>query len=458
MSDQWLRELERAWKESGSVEDEAVYLAERVRVGDLRADLFKLAAYLGHEPAVRTCAETDPCPHDLRSWVTGLAAWGRYTCTLAALAAAEAALEECRSDSGGDLGPESATAIAVDLTRAWLGCPCEEHVPTQDIKFAATRLGRRLRGGAREASFAVARAVSATRTTGQRRPHLGAAEQAASAARFASTVLPEGRVRAAIRQAIVPLILRSRPHREIRLHPAAPPEDRRRSLVGQRARARHAAMRHRPEWTELQEFCANEENWRGGPLYFSTVDFDGEVTPELARRVWEALWLEPFLLGPFRDQALTTCETLEPWCSDEEFFDSPRFFGRSRRSGALQLASGRFVPFRVFCSARDTAGVRLSVAVCPRAVTELTGERWPFMDVRLIENSRAIELHNRLVELLRRLHSRLDFRRAHLYEESWSHPPVGALSRLPGGSIVVCSALAAGAGDRLDERFVALAP
>jgi hypothetical protein len=35
MSDERLRELERRWKETGSVEDEAKYLAERVRVGDL---------------------------------------------------------------------------------------------------------------------------------------------------------------------------------------------------------------------------------------------------------------------------------------------------------------------------------------------------------------------------------------------------------------------------------------
>jgi hypothetical protein len=37
MSDQKLRDLERRWKETGNVEDEAAYLLERVRVGRLCA-------------------------------------------------------------------------------------------------------------------------------------------------------------------------------------------------------------------------------------------------------------------------------------------------------------------------------------------------------------------------------------------------------------------------------------
>ena len=35
MSEEHLRELERRFQESGSVEDEAAWLLERVRVGDL---------------------------------------------------------------------------------------------------------------------------------------------------------------------------------------------------------------------------------------------------------------------------------------------------------------------------------------------------------------------------------------------------------------------------------------
>ena len=38
MTDTKLRELERRWKESNAAEDEAAYLLERVRVGDLEQE------------------------------------------------------------------------------------------------------------------------------------------------------------------------------------------------------------------------------------------------------------------------------------------------------------------------------------------------------------------------------------------------------------------------------------
>ena len=45
MTDERLRELERCWRESGSVEDEAAWLRERVRVGELSEARLRLAAY-----------------------------------------------------------------------------------------------------------------------------------------------------------------------------------------------------------------------------------------------------------------------------------------------------------------------------------------------------------------------------------------------------------------------------
>lgn len=56
MSDQKLRELQRRWKETQSVEDEATYLLERVRVGDLSKAALELAAYCGHEAARLACS------------------------------------------------------------------------------------------------------------------------------------------------------------------------------------------------------------------------------------------------------------------------------------------------------------------------------------------------------------------------------------------------------------------
>ena len=42
--DEKLRGLERRWKQSGSPDDEAAYLLERVRVGDLTHERLELAA------------------------------------------------------------------------------------------------------------------------------------------------------------------------------------------------------------------------------------------------------------------------------------------------------------------------------------------------------------------------------------------------------------------------------
>ena len=44
MSDQKLRDLERRWKETGSPDDEAAYLLERVRAGELSRERLELAA------------------------------------------------------------------------------------------------------------------------------------------------------------------------------------------------------------------------------------------------------------------------------------------------------------------------------------------------------------------------------------------------------------------------------
>lgn len=53
MSDQRLRALERRWRETGSIADEADYLLERVRVGELEQEWLELAASCGHAAAVR---------------------------------------------------------------------------------------------------------------------------------------------------------------------------------------------------------------------------------------------------------------------------------------------------------------------------------------------------------------------------------------------------------------------
>lgn len=87
MSDERLRELERRWRECGSVEDEAAYLRERVRVGELTKERLELAAYCG-EPGAQLAADLRlDVPLDWRSWALGLERWGAWVGLHAYLAA-----------------------------------------------------------------------------------------------------------------------------------------------------------------------------------------------------------------------------------------------------------------------------------------------------------------------------------------------------------------------------------
>ncbi len=51
MSDQRLRDLERRWRQTGAIEDEAAYLLERLRTGGLSRENVRLAAVCGHTAA-----------------------------------------------------------------------------------------------------------------------------------------------------------------------------------------------------------------------------------------------------------------------------------------------------------------------------------------------------------------------------------------------------------------------
>lgn len=67
VTDRKLRELERKWKESGTTDDEAAYLAERVRVGDLSPKRLKLAAHCGHVGARKALEPHAPLAWSLES-------------------------------------------------------------------------------------------------------------------------------------------------------------------------------------------------------------------------------------------------------------------------------------------------------------------------------------------------------------------------------------------------------
>jgi hypothetical protein len=67
VSDARLRELERRWKSSGTVEDEAAYLLERVRVGNLTENNLHLAAHCFHPAAMTANTESTCCIEARRS-------------------------------------------------------------------------------------------------------------------------------------------------------------------------------------------------------------------------------------------------------------------------------------------------------------------------------------------------------------------------------------------------------
>jgi hypothetical protein len=124
MSDERLRELERRWKETGSVEDEAKYLAERVRVGDLTNERLELAAYCGHQAAQRVAGSVheDGNPTDVMEWTDGLRRWG-----IEPYARAAVAKDRCY-ESLRPLNVSDATRSVVDAFEDWILCPCGAHI------------------------------------------------------------------------------------------------------------------------------------------------------------------------------------------------------------------------------------------------------------------------------------------------------------------------------------------
>ncbi len=128
MSDEKLRELERRWKGTGAVEDEAAFLLERVRAGELTQERLELAAYCGHQAATAAMAH-QPFSGTLEDWVRGLAGFGFAPVDQLAARVAVAVADsvqggwERRGDDGDDTPQQ-----AIDATRAWIDCPCSNHL------------------------------------------------------------------------------------------------------------------------------------------------------------------------------------------------------------------------------------------------------------------------------------------------------------------------------------------
>jgi hypothetical protein len=120
MSDRKLRDLERRWKETGTVEDEAAYLLERVRVGDLTQERLELAAYCGHEGARRVIPAVPEFPLlfvlEAVERIGGRAALVRVGIEFARLTTASLPDPE-----------RQLVERQIVCAEQWLTCPCDEH-------------------------------------------------------------------------------------------------------------------------------------------------------------------------------------------------------------------------------------------------------------------------------------------------------------------------------------------
>ncbi|MCA8922058.1 MAG: hypothetical protein KDD82_09630 [Planctomycetes bacterium] len=110
------RDLERTWRSSGSVDDEARWLTARVRGGELSLVRLELAACCDHPGAERALVGLGaPALHT--SWVTDVRRWGEAVCLRSSLWAARRALPVWQSAFATDPRP----ARALRLVEDWLG-------------------------------------------------------------------------------------------------------------------------------------------------------------------------------------------------------------------------------------------------------------------------------------------------------------------------------------------------
>ncbi len=121
MTDSNLRELERRFRASGSVEDEAAWLRERVRVGELPQERLELAACLVHGIAVLVLAEEAPIPWGLAAEALSFEGFDAPQATRIGIAA---------TLSVEGLPPSQARSLTRNVVQAvedWVISPSAEH-------------------------------------------------------------------------------------------------------------------------------------------------------------------------------------------------------------------------------------------------------------------------------------------------------------------------------------------
>lgn len=119
MSDEALRELERAWRQSGDPSDEARLIAEALRLARLVRERVELAAYLRHEPARLALGDGAPAGEHVpwSAWVAAVDDDGRRALVRALVAGVRAWRE---------LGDPDLIA-ACEVLEGWLDDPGAQH-------------------------------------------------------------------------------------------------------------------------------------------------------------------------------------------------------------------------------------------------------------------------------------------------------------------------------------------
>jgi hypothetical protein len=135
MTDSNLRELERRFRTSGSVEDEAAWLLARVRAGELEQSKLNAAAFLEHKAArLAGYSELPLWNNDIRAFVSEIIALGAWRTPKGAPSAANQLAIRCLCASAYSLAENktddrlaTSSRLALAAVDRWIPHPTKEN-------------------------------------------------------------------------------------------------------------------------------------------------------------------------------------------------------------------------------------------------------------------------------------------------------------------------------------------
>lgn len=123
------------------MEDEAAWLLERVRVGDLEQERLELATHLGHQAALRLKGDALPSDPGFEQWFRRIGRWGRAEIVRALLACLFV-------DPKATIDHEGLQVVRE--TEEWVLCPCDRCEARVRVALEATPY---VKWGVREVSL-----------------------------------------------------------------------------------------------------------------------------------------------------------------------------------------------------------------------------------------------------------------------------------------------------------------